>query len=81
MQESYQESEKESRVKRRDRRIRELYKIIPYKVGYPDEAMRVLRLNRQRERNHPGRIFVARELQIRRDIQRERMQRSTSSTS
>ena len=57
-----------------DERYRELYGIVPHIPGYVGESMRVLELNRKRERGHPGRIFVARDLKCRREILRYRTQ-------
>jgi len=53
---------------RRDNAIRKLYEA-QTTLLYSHEVMRVLELNRQRERGTPGRIFLARDIQARRTIQ------------
>ena len=65
-------AESRTRRERRDRTMDELFKLVPQTFGYADECMRVLNLNRQRPRNHPGRIFMARHIKTLRDIHRSR---------
>ena len=61
-----------------ENRIRDLHRLVPHVPGYIEETMRVLQLNRARSRGHPGRTFVARDLKTLREIQRSRMQQTTS---
>ena len=68
-------------TQRRDRAIRKLFELGPHVSGFPDEAMRVLKLNRQRPRGHAGRIFMGRDIRTRREMQRSKIERSSSRTS
>ena len=67
------------RHQRKEEAIRKLFEIGPQMPGYAAECMRVLALNRKRPRGHAGRIFLARDLKTRREIQRSRMKKSVGS--
>ena len=65
----------------RDRVIRKLFAIGSRTSLYVNESMRVLEMNRQCPRGHAGRMFLARDIKSRREIQRAQMERCTSAAS
>jgi len=69
------------RHQRTEERIRELFEIGPHAASYGKAAMQVLTLNRQRPRGHQGRILLARDIKMRREIQRFMIDESLSDTS